>query len=731
MVEYSCPKCSKLFKQKGHLNNHLNRKTPCNPDNINNINKIIENIVDKVVAEKIKNLNLNNGNNNIKMKAISLFSGMGGDSLGIVNAGLELVAYSEKEKLFQKTHKLNFPNSQLIGTGDILNTTDSQLSIYYDEIELLFAGFPCQGFSIAGKKLPDDPRNTLFREFLRATRLIKPNYIIGENVKGLLTKKDTDGKLFIDIIKEEFEKLGYDIYIKVMKCNLHGIPQNRHRLIIVGIRKWLNCESTVSSDNFTQFTFPEEQENNCNIKDIIKFNMKGAVKIEPDDFDMDSIPEECMITDMENDETESEIPCMKPHPNLITLAKKRDYVYKDVAYPHRIHFGKRIPVGGEIIDIRKPLNTIICTYARQPRFFVPQKNKNGYYLRCLIPDELKQIQGFPADYKIEGDDGKQIIQIGNAVPPPLIELIINQISGNSTNLQIEIVDDEPEHNEDNNESEMEDDNELDDNELDDNDTEDYNDEPEHDDNDSDDEGNSINRGECIYNCIIDKNYFESFDAIPPNNTQARSEIHEGEITECFTCIGFNEMTYFKRQSKYYIQINNSEYDAKYIKQSIDGKKDIMENHQNFPNGLFIVQQIKGTHGHPDITLLNINETHIKIFCIEAKSGKKKIMWNDNFPRDDYYFYIFSDTHTRQTVIFPGAHETVISQTVIEEINNKIKEIREYRVDKTIRDMPNNDQKWDINPRYNFVSPHNFANVSEDIKLIWKGIFIHKINSFLN
>jgi len=328
---------------------------------------------------------------------------------------LELVAYSEKEKVFQKTHELNFPDSRLIGDGDILKTTDSQLSIYYDEIEVLFAGFPCQGFSIAGKKLPDDPRNTLFREFLRATRLIKPNYIIGENVKGLLTKKDTEGKLFIDIIKEEFEKLGYDIYIKVMKCNLHGIPQNRHRLIIVGVRKLLN----------KILTFPEEQENTGNLKNIIKFNMKGVVKIEPEDFDMDSIPEECMITDMDNDETESGLPGIKPHPNLVNLAKKRDYIYKDVAYPHRITFGKRIPVGGEIIDIRKPLNTIICTYARQPRFFVPQKNKNGYYLRCLTPDELKQIQGFPDDYKIEGDRSKQIIQIGNAVPPPLIELIIN------------------------------------------------------------------------------------------------------------------------------------------------------------------------------------------------------------------------------------------------------------------------------------------------------------------
>ena len=102
---------------------------------------------------------------------------------------------------------------------------------------------------------------------------------------------------------------------------------------------------------------------------------------------------------MENSEGEN-----IPHPNLKLLAKDKDYEYKEKIYPRRIHFGKRIPVGGEIIDIRKPLNTIICTYSRQPRFFVPLKNKNGYYLRCLLPDELKQIQGFPTDYKISGDN---------------------------------------------------------------------------------------------------------------------------------------------------------------------------------------------------------------------------------------------------------------------------------------------------------------------------------------
>lgn len=349
------------------------------------------------------------------MKAISLFSGMGGDSLGIHNSGIELVAYSEKEKIFQKSHELNFPDCRLLGDGDITKTTDEELLGYKDTINLIFAGFPCQGFSNAGKKLPDDPRNTLFREFLRATRLINPDYIIGENVKGLISRKTEDGRNYIDVIKEEFETLGYNILYKVMKCNLHGIPQNRQRLIIVGIKSTLN----------KSFNYPIEQENTTHLKNIINtFTMEGALKIEKEDFDMAQIPDECILKDMDNDDNGTD-----PHPNLTLLAKKSDpvYMYKGTPYPQRIHFGKRIPVGGEIIDIRKPLNTIICTYARQPRFFVPQQNRNGYYLRCLLPYELKQIQGFPPDYKIAGNKKEQIVQIGNAVPPPLIELIISNL----------------------------------------------------------------------------------------------------------------------------------------------------------------------------------------------------------------------------------------------------------------------------------------------------------------
>ena len=97
-------------------------------------------------------------------------------------------------------------------------------------------------------------------------------------------------------------------------------------------------------------------------------------------------------------------------------------------FKYSLSFGKRAsPVHGEIIDIRNPSKTIICTYERQPRLFLPLRNANGCFLRCLLPNELKQIQGFPADYVLCGKAKDHIVQIGNAVPPPLIELVVRSL----------------------------------------------------------------------------------------------------------------------------------------------------------------------------------------------------------------------------------------------------------------------------------------------------------------
>lgn len=343
------------------------------------------------------------------MAAISLFSGMGGDTLGMHNAGLKVVAYNEINRIFQKTHDQNFENSVLIGE-DIKDIPNNTFAYYKDKIEFLFAGFSCQGFSNAGKKKVNDPRNTLFKEFVRAAEHMQPDYIIGENVKGLLSRKTTDDEYYIDVIVKSFEEIGYNVIYKVFKAHKYGIPQKRERLIILGVKSSLERE----------ISFPEESNVLPNLKDIVKFNMKGAIKIKKKDFDMSTIPDECILKDLNNQEEENDV-----HPYLQVLVNDKKYTYNGTTYDNRLSFSKRISsVHGEIIDIRNPSKTIICTYEHQPRLFVPLQNKNGYYLRCLLPDELKQIQGFPSDYKINGTVKQQIIQIGNAVPPPLIKQII-------------------------------------------------------------------------------------------------------------------------------------------------------------------------------------------------------------------------------------------------------------------------------------------------------------------
>ena len=276
-----------------------------------------------------------------KPTAISLFSGMGGDSLGLQNAGFKVIAFNEFDKSAIDSHKENFPDSVLIqditqkkdkDKTNIQLIPDEVFAKYKDKVDLVFAGHPCQGFSNGGKKLPDDPRNTLFREFVRVCNIVRPKYIIGENVHGLLTRKTSSGDKYFDVILSEFDKIGYITKHQLCHTVKYGVPQLRKRLVYVGIRKDLGEE----------YTFPEPvndgKTNLPNLQNIIKFDMTGAIRIEPDDFDMTTIPDECIIKDLENDEYEkkSEI-----HPYLRLKSKTRNQSYKEKEFHSLLSFSKR------------------------------------------------------------------------------------------------------------------------------------------------------------------------------------------------------------------------------------------------------------------------------------------------------------------------------------------------------------------------------------------------------
>ena len=333
------------------------------------------------------------------MSACSLFSGCGGDTLGMTRAGLSVKWYSEIIKTFQESHELNFTDSTLLGgDGDIRKLTDETFVELNGKVDTLFAGFPCQSFSQGGKKNPDDPRGQLFHQFVRATRLIQPKFIIGENVKGLLTRKTSEGGLFLDLIIEAFRDIGYICHYKVLKASDYGVPQSRERLIIVGSK----------IDIVNPFPPP------CNtvkvLRDILQFDMQGAMEVDKELLTEAGVPEDCILIG------EGE-PIGQPHPYLRAQFAQRVF-----------SFGKRIsPIHCEIVDPSKCSKTLICTYEHQPRLFVAQKTSQGYFLRPYTISEMKEIQGFPRDYKLAGDHKNQIIQLGNAVPPGLIAAICKWI----------------------------------------------------------------------------------------------------------------------------------------------------------------------------------------------------------------------------------------------------------------------------------------------------------------
>lgn len=358
-------------------------------------------------------------NMNITFKAISLFSGLGGDSLGLETAGCSVIAYNELNPTFCKSHDANFPNSTLISDGnihDISKIGDEHFTKFKGQTDIVFAGFPCQGFSNAGKKMDDDPRNTMFLEFLRVTKLVEPQMIIGENVKGLLTRLTGKGEKYIDIIVNEFEMIGYDVIFQIFNTEQYNVPQQRKRLIILGIKR--------GNPYGWKPSFPLPSNTKPNLTQIINYNMTGSVKVDPTWFD--NIPEECILQDMSD---KKPYPVNNEgHPYLLSQLYTEKKDYKDKQHANLFSFGKRdSPIHCEIIDIRTPSKTIICTYERQPRLFVPLKNATGCYLRTMIPDELKQIQGFPLHHIVCGTKKEKIIQIGNAVPPPLICAIVSNI----------------------------------------------------------------------------------------------------------------------------------------------------------------------------------------------------------------------------------------------------------------------------------------------------------------
>lgn len=174
---------------------------------------------------------------------IDLFAGAGGMSLGFEQAGFDVAAAVEIDPIHCATHEYNFPNCKTIcaSVTDLSGREIRRLAGLGDkEIDVVFGGAPCQGFSMIGKRALDDPRNQLVFHYVRIVEELNPKYCVFENVKGLTLGKHAE---FLKELISALGEAGYDVLLpyQVLNAADYGVPQDRKRLFLLGTRRGLNA----------------------------------------------------------------------------------------------------------------------------------------------------------------------------------------------------------------------------------------------------------------------------------------------------------------------------------------------------------------------------------------------------------------------------------------------------------------------------------------------------------
>lgn len=322
-----------------------------------------------------------------KLKYIDLFAGAGGFSLGFDNKGFQNVFSIDIEPSFCETYKYNFSNHQLV-EKDICELSDTEIKYLkeFEEVDVVIGGPPCQGFSIAGnigRKFTDDPRNRLFKEFVRVVDVVKPKFFVMENVARLYTHNKGETR---KEILNDFENLGYKVECKILNSADYGVPQVRKRAIFIGSK----TNSTIE--------FPVKKvENYISVKEALSKYPK-----------------------LESGE-ESSIPNHIAMSHSEQMLEKMSYV-SDGGDRYEIPATIR-PQSG---DVRKYIKYAsdkpsVCVTGDMRKIFHYDQN------RALTVRELAKLQSFPDNFVFKGNRISQQQQVGNSVPPKMAEAIAEVI----------------------------------------------------------------------------------------------------------------------------------------------------------------------------------------------------------------------------------------------------------------------------------------------------------------
>lgn len=322
--------------------------------------------------------------NGMRFKTVSLFSGCGGLDLGFIgdfkvfknknlkkfdSNSFEIIWANEIDKNAVETYKKNIGNH--IVCDDIKNIKMTDIP----ECDIVLGGFPCQDFSIAGKRKGfESERGNLYKEMIRVIESKSPMAFVAENVKNIINPKLIDIERNQPVIKtiiEDFSKLGYDVKYKCLKAPDYGIPQRRERVIIIGTRKDLKID----------FKYPKSMDDPMTSKEAI------------------------------DDLWEKELDDKIYNHDQISLAKFRP--------PSKVgtQGNQMIPADGPSHVMRAEHHMNIQAHYRTLHPDGDLANRN--YWRRLTVREAARLQTFPDKFKFHGNKSSTYKQVGNAVPPIL------------------------------------------------------------------------------------------------------------------------------------------------------------------------------------------------------------------------------------------------------------------------------------------------------------------------
>lgn len=368
---------------------------------------------------------------------VDLFAGAGGLSLGFEQAGFDIVAAVELDPVHCAVHEYNFPQCVMLSRS-VAGLTGAEIRsrarIGSRRVDVVFGGAPCQGFSLIGHRILDDPRNSLVRDFVRIVTELKASYFVFENVKGLTVGEH---KVFLDELIEEFARSGYRTRLpwRVLDAAEYGVPQHRERLILIGARKGLRLPEYPSARFFpadlgTRGLLPRGP------------SCKEALDDLPDaeQFDELRFDDEVRITKWDRlSRYAREMHCVGKDSWHFGYIREWDsrLLTSSLRTVHtaisRRRFQATSPGQVEPISrfFRLPpdglSNTLRAGTDSARGAFTSPRPIHYAYSRCITVREMARLHGFPDWFRFHATKWHGARQIGNAVPPPLARAVALEI----------------------------------------------------------------------------------------------------------------------------------------------------------------------------------------------------------------------------------------------------------------------------------------------------------------